>query len=188
MADSPTEHAASAYAAHKLLARLPDGRCVGQASAQTLLSVLPETVAVVATDPPELPRLLSESGCDILTVSSAPRGMGISLAAAARRLLGGSHPDGHVPGCVVALADMPWLHAGTIKNLLRHAGYDRIVVPVHRGQRGHPVIFGARFLPELAELNGDTGARALLSRHGALEIDCDDSGILRDVDVPADLA
>src|SRR3546814_12077161 len=45
-------------AAHKLLARLPDGRPVAQASASTLLAALPDTIAVVADRPPELPALL----------------------------------------------------------------------------------------------------------------------------------
>jgi len=174
-------------AAHKLLARLPDGRAVAQASASTLLEVLPDTMAVVAERPAELPAMLSRLGCSILNVPPAPRGMGVSLAAAARHLLARPAPAGQLPGCAVALADMPWLRPDTLRLLLQHATSDRIVVPVRHGRRGHPVVFGGRYLPELAELDGDTGARALLLRHGALEIECDDDGVLRDIDVPQDL-
>ena len=174
---------------HKLLAPLPDGRCVAQASAQALLCALPDTIAIVAEHPPALAALLSDLGCQIVHVPDTPRGMGISLATAAQYLMDsrilGKETD--LLGCAVALADMPWLRANTLTDLLEHAAPDRIIVPVFNGRRGHPVVFGAQFLPELAELGGDTGARALLARHGVLEIECDDVGILRDVDVPADL-
>lgn len=179
---------------HKLLATLPDGRYVVASSAQTLLSVVPATMAIIGHQPAALSVLLSALGCQTVTVPESPRGMGVSLATAARRLIQRPGTGGQRPGlneqaavCVVALADMPWVRADTLKRLLAHAARDRIVVPVHQGRRGHPVIFGAQFLPELAELSGDTGARTLLARHGVLEIECDDVGILRDVDVPADL-
>ena len=173
--------------AHKLLAHLPDGRAVAQASASTLVAVLPDTLAVVADRPPELATLLARLGCSLLTAPPAPRGMGISLAAAARHLLTRPAPAGQLPGCAVVLADMPWLRPDTLRLLLQHAASDRIVVPVYQGRRGHPVVFGGSHLPALAELDGDTGARALLQRHGALEIECDDAGILHDIDTPQDL-
>ncbi|CAM3985255.1 MobA-like NTP transferase domain-containing protein [Bordetella tumbae] len=186
--------AAPGHEMHKLLAKLPDGRHVVQASAQTLLTVVPDTIAIVAGHPDALSAILSDAGCQIVDVPDSPRGMGISLAAAARHLIqrpnvqpDTANTEPQPTACVVALADMPWLRADTLKRLLAHAAPDRIVVPVYQGQRGHPVIFGTQFLPELAELGGDTGARALLVRHGALEIECDDVGVLRDVDVPADL-
>jgi len=174
-------------AANKLLACLPDGRPVAEASASTLLGALPDTIAVVAHRPPELPALLARLGCSILTAPPAPRGMGVSLAAAARHLLDRPAPGGQLPGCVVALADMPWLRPDTLRRLLDHAAGDRIVAPLYDGRRGHPVVFGGQYLAELAELDGDVGARALLARHGVLEIDCDDAGVLRDIDVPQDL-
>ena len=203
---------------HKLLATLPDGRAVALTSAKTVLSVVPETIAVVTDRPSDLAVQLSDAGCEILQIPASPRGMGVSLAAAARYLLNrqmapasknvrhagsatdagtdagtdaatgiAADPAAPLNGCVVALADMPWIRPGTLTQLLVHAAPDRIVVPVYNGQRGHPVVFGADFLRELADLSGDMGARAILARHGALEIECDDAGVVRDVDTPADL-
>lgn len=199
---------------HKLLATLQDGRPVALASAQSLLSVVPETIAIVTDDPRALAAQLSDAGCEILQIPASPHGMGISLAAAARYLINrqttpvsqnGRHagsgvdacteagpdiaaaPAATLSGCIVALADMPWIRPGTLTQLLAHAAPDRIVVPVYNGQRGHPVVFGADFLRELAGLTGDTGARAILARHGVVEIECDDAGVVRDVDTPADL-
>ncbi|MGA7779576.1 MAG: nucleotidyltransferase family protein, partial [Paraburkholderia sp.] len=39
----------------------------------------------------------------------------------------------------------------------------------------------------LRALDGDTGARALLTEHPVARLDVDDPGILRDVDTPEDL-
>src|SRR5690606_38842323 len=113
----------------------PDGRLMAQASAQTLLAVLPDTIAVVAEHPPALSTLLSAMRCGIVTAPNVPRGMGISLATAARHLIERQRTeaaDKRANGCVVALADMPWIRVNTIERLLTHAACDRIVVPVHR--------------------------------------------------------
>jgi molybdenum cofactor cytidylyltransferase len=49
--------------------------------------------------------------------------------------------------------------------------------------------FGRDFLPALLQLGGDHGARHLVdgARDRVRSIPIDDPGILRDVDVPADL-
>ncbi|MVW73179.1 MULTISPECIES: NTP transferase domain-containing protein [unclassified Bordetella] len=172
---------------HKLLAAMPDGRRVAQASAQSLLRAVPQSVAVVAGRPAGLADLLAELGCELVHVADSPRGMGISLAAAAAHWIA-RHKDGlEISACVVALADMPWVRTDTIRTLLDHAEATRIVVPVYQGRRGHPVVFGASYFSDLAELQGDAGAKALLQRYGVKEVECDDPGILRDIDVPGDL-
>ncbi len=40
---------------------------------------------------------------------------------------------------------------------------------------------------ELGALSGDAGASGLLSMHGVELIDCDDPGVIRDIDTPEDL-
>jgi molybdenum cofactor cytidylyltransferase len=93
-------------------------------------------------------------------------------------------------GWVVALADMPWIAARTIR-----AVGDAIVAgaslaaPVCRGERGHPVGFAASHRAALMALEGDEGARAILANAGTalVRIDVDDAGVLRDVDAPGDL-
>ena len=84
---------------------------------------------------------------------------------------------------------MPWIHPNTFCAIAAHAADDRIVIPVHRGRRGHPVAFGADFFPALAQLDGDVGARQLVAAHAAAvrELAVADAGILRDVDRPSDL-
>jgi len=89
---------------------------------------------------------------------------------------------------VVALADMPWVRPQTIASLAAaiRAGAG-IAQPLYRGQRGNPVAFSRRYLPQLQRLSGDQGARALLKTEAVEQIAVDDPGIVRDIDTPADL-
>jgi molybdenum cofactor cytidylyltransferase len=93
----------------------------------------------------------------------------------------------------VGLGDMAWIRQDTLARLrsamAEGADPERIVVPVYRGTPGHPVGFGAHYLPSLAALTGDAGARSVVAsaRQTPLRIDVDDAGVLRDVDRPEDL-
>jgi molybdenum cofactor cytidylyltransferase len=209
--------------ADKLLAVLPDGRCVAAAAAAAMRAVLPTVLAIVRPGNAPLRAALEDAGCIVLESSAAARGMGASLAHAAQALAcahvdadsdasvdvdvdasvdvdadadGDAHAHGPADapstasprGCVVALADMPWVAPATFESVRQAALVHRIAAAAHRGRRGHPVAFAWDLLPELAALDGDEGARSLLRRHGVYEVPCDDPGVLRDVDTVADLA
>ena len=96
-------------------------------------------------------------------------------------------------GVVILLGDMPWVSAGIIDRLIRafdpENGRD-IVVPVRRGERGNPVLWGHRHFDALHGLAGDVGARHLLAdkidRTALVEMD--NTGILTDIDTLAALA
>jgi molybdenum cofactor cytidylyltransferase len=122
------------------------------------------------------------AGWQVVYAELAEHGMGNSLAAALA----------HTADCsavLVALADMPLVSPATIASLMEAARPDRIVVPFFEQQRGNPVMIGKDFLPELAELKGDSGARQLMRQHPELvvRVDVNDSGILRDIDTLAEL-
>jgi molybdenum cofactor cytidylyltransferase len=91
----------------------------------------------------------------------------------------------------VALADMPLIAPASLAALVAcWRQQDRIIVPLCAGQAGHPVIFPARWGDELLVLQGDRGARALLDAHGddVFTFLTTDSGVLRDIDTPEELA
>jgi molybdenum cofactor cytidylyltransferase len=91
---------------------------------------------------------------------------------------------------IIALADMPFIQPATIAQVadaIRRP--EALVVPVFREQRGHPVGFGQAYLEELVALTGDEGARSILHRHveQVQWLVCDDPGVIKDIDTPADL-
>jgi molybdenum cofactor cytidylyltransferase len=74
-----------------------------------------------------------------------------------------------VSGCLVVLADQPWLQAEIVESLLdayasSPAG---IVAPVFQGRRGHPVLIDRRHWMELLALEPGLAPRHLLQRHPA---------------------
>ena len=90
-------------------------------------------------------------------------------------------------GAIVCLGDMPKLTAAAVDKLI--AAYDpvenrSIIVPTSGGKRGNPVLWSARFFPEMSAIDGDKGARALLNTHGdeICEVEMADDGVLIDVD------
>jgi molybdenum cofactor cytidylyltransferase len=172
------------FGADKRLQPLADGTPLALASARTLLSVLPSSLAVVDDPAGPLAHLLAEAGLRIVVNPSARTGMGGSIACGVAASTAAS-------GWVIALADMPFVPAGIVHQVARRlaAGAD-LVAPAWRGRRGHPVGFAARHRPALRALSGDRGACDLLAAHrDSLElIDTPERGVLVDIDTPAALA
>ena len=96
-------------------------------------------------------------------------------------------------GAAVVLGDMPLLSSALLNRLIdmfSPASCREIILPVQGGRRGHPVLWGRRFFPDILALSGDQGAKALLSAHSDLvyELAVEDAGIHIDIDTPEDLA
>jgi len=94
---------------------------------------------------------------------------------------------GAVDGAVICLGDMPWVRAADLDALI--AAFDptagrEICIAEHQGKRGNPVLWGARYFPEILRLTGDRGAKALLEEHAAavVGVDVGHPGVLVDVD------
>jgi molybdenum cofactor cytidylyltransferase len=175
--------AGTRFGSDKLLHPLADGTPIAVASARHLAAALPGAVAVTRPGSRALEAALAAEGLRVTACPRAREGMGESLAHAVRATR-------DAEGWVVALADMPFVRPESIRAVAeRIAGGAAIVAPRHRGQRGHPVGFAARYLVELEALSGDEGARAIVNRDAALVefVECDDPGVLRDVDRPEDL-
>ncbi len=114
-------------------------------------------------------------------------GLSTSLAAGTRAL------DTDIDGVVVLLGDMPLITPDLIAGLV--AAFDpaegrAICVPVHRGKRGNPILWAARFFADMANVQGDTGARHLIGENAEwiAEVDAGTAAIFRDIDTPEALA
>ena len=177
---------------NKLLARLPDGRTLVTASAEALCSVLEHVAVVVPSRGTLLEAALSDLPVRLVRNARAKEGIGASIAVGIAALRN-EFPKAR--GWLVALGDMPFITPRTIRAVaeaLVDGGDDtsarRIVAPVYDGQRGHPVAFGAGLGAELTVLDGDIGASVLMRNLAVDVLDCDDPGILRDIDTRDDLS
>jgi molybdenum cofactor cytidylyltransferase len=172
----------SRFGGGKLLHPLRDGTPIGVTSLRNLKKALPEVIAVVRAGDDELSDLLESEGVAVTLCEDARLGMAHSLACAIRASM-------NAGAWVIALGDMPYLAPATIRAVARQvARSGRIIVPAYRGERGHPVGFGSRYRADLLDLEGDQGARSVVRCHTqeVEVIECDDPGILRDIDAPDD--
>ena len=170
------------FGSDKLLAHLADGTPIAVAAATTLVATLPRVVAVVRPDAATLTAALRECGAEVVACPRADEGMGASLAWGVAATAGWT-------GWVIALADMPFLQSATVRTLAAAVATGAaLAAPRYQGRRGHPVCFGPSYRDTLLALTGDRGGRDLLCAAGdRLHLfDCDDPGVLADIDTPDD--
>jgi len=169
-------------AANKLTQPLADGRAMGLVAAQHLFAAIPYSIAVIRPDEDELAELFTAAGLHVVRCAPQQQDMADSLAAAVNYCTDIALT---VTGFVIALADMPYIDASSYARVVHELEQgEQIVIPTYQGQRGHPVGFAASFQSELANLHGDSGARALIKKYpqAVRLVDGDDPGILVDID------
>lgn len=116
-------------------------------------------------------------------------GMASSLA------LGIRHLPADSDAVLVMLADMPLINANHLDQLIdaylshHHQAQPPVIVPMHNGQRGNPVLWPRRCFSQMLDLTGDQGARSLLHQPDQHILACklNDAAILTDIDTPQDL-
>lgn len=171
------------FGSDKRLAKLA---CGGTLLAQTLKRAQEvfSDVRVVIKPEDDANALAVLPGIRVVRAANAKDGMGASLAAGISSLA-----NTQAIAVAVLLGDMPWIARATLWQLLAHADAEHIVVAYCDAQRGHPVIFGRRFWPQLMQLDGDNGAKGLISQYPqqVIRVELNDSGILQDIDRPSDL-
>ncbi len=91
---------------------------------------------------------------------------------------------------LLLLADQPWLNSGVIRRFLdrMHGRTDIIISARYDGVLGAPMMFGSNWFPQLKDLEGDQGARNLVSQEGSRVEVIDWSEGALDLDTPEDLA
>lgn len=174
----------SRFGGDKLLHPMPDGVAIAAHAARNLIAAGLDVTAVVRAGDFPLADMLEQEGCVVSIFQEAARGMGATLAHAIAC-------ERSARGWVIALADMPAIAPATIKSVVVALEQGALIAaPSFRDQRGHPVGFSAELRDELLALDGDQGARAVLERHAneVRLVQCDDPGVLYDIDRKRDLA
>ena len=111
-------------------------------------------------------------------------GMSTSIQAGLRAL-----PD-TVDGALIFLVDHPLIEPATIRKLCAHAGPGRIILPVYKSRRGHPIVLASDLFQEVLDLPAELGLNSVVRRihDRVLEVKVDDAGVLRDIDTPEQYA
>ncbi len=87
---------------------------------------------------------------------------------------------------MVVLADLPFIRARTLDRLLELDISVPAAYPVHRGRRGHPVLFGREAARLILEGGPEERAMKIIMPLHPAEVEVDDPGIYRDIDTLED--
>jgi molybdenum cofactor cytidylyltransferase len=112
------------------------------------------------------------------------QGMSTSVQAGIRALPAG------LAGVAIFLVDHPLVDRQAIELLVARLNPGHIIVPVHDGRRGHPVIFAADLFGEILSLSPDQGLNTVVRRQPerVVEVLVQNAGVLRDIDTPEQFA
>ena len=177
------------FGADKRLQTL-NGQTVAEHTVQRYVAVFERVRIVVRAEDEQLRQALDRFEIETIVSPDAHLGMGHSLAA--------GFSDLSWEWAFVGLLDMPYVQVATLQKLKQAAARcapDQIIRPrltstgTADAQTGHPIGWPQVYFAEIKACRGDTGAKALLKLHAdhIVDVEVDDSGIVRDIDRPQDL-
>lgn len=176
----------------KLLLPWPDPSSEQSILGATLTALraggVPRLVVVSAGNNHQLATHAADLGAEVVRNPEPDRGMLSSIQVGLSHLLAtGTAPD----PLLVCPADLPRLAPHTVAALLAtwRAQRPELLLPVHLGRRGHPLLVGAAQQSLIFALDPVVGLRQLLDRSADCvhSLSVDDPGVLTDVDTPQDL-
>jgi len=168
----------------KLLLPFAGTTVVSHIVGRVVASTVEKTCVVVGHQAGEVTRELAGSGASIIYNEQYESGMLSSVRAGLR------HVPGEFVGVLVALGDQPTITTAVINGLLStfRAADTNIVVPVHNGRRGHPIVIPARFRDEILSNYDEAGLRGFVRAHpeAVLEMNVADAAVCADMDYPSE--
>lgn len=171
------------YGAHKLLLPVQGQPLIRRTVEQVLASRVEGVVVVLGRDAEAVRQALAGLPVRCVVNPDYREGMSSSLRAGIEAL----GPE--VEAALIVLGDQPSVGPEIVDRLIesyRNAGKP-IVVPSYHGVRGNPVLFAASLFPEIREVQGDQGAREVISRDPGRVLEVAFAlPAPRDVDTPED--
>ena len=183
----PAAGQGSRFGGPKLLAPVGDMPML-ERTLRSLLEAGVDRVIVVVAPGAAWPGVVSIDNPRVhLVVNPDPaRGMFSSIQAAADQAV----RTGEWMTVLILPADMPFVPPETIARVLQQSrSTGGVVCPVFKGKRGHPVAVPAALMGLIRAAPADATLADVLDAApgGRAELEVTDAGVLRDVDIPADL-
>ena len=170
--------------AHKVLLPLGSVTVIGHIVDQLLLSVIDRVFVVVGHEGDRIVHALSDRSVTVITNHDYMSGMLSSVRCGIEAM-----PE-QSEAVMVALGDQPSITAELVDNIVRsfRTAGKGILVPLHQGRRGHPIMFSAEYCTEILGQYDDVGLRGLMRGHpeDVFELNVESPAILSDMDFPED--
>lgn len=178
----PAAGASSRMRGRDKLLESVDGKPMLRLCAERALDTGAEVVVALSALRPDRFEALADMPVNIVEVTNAQEGMGVSISTAMASI-GPGKPVMILP------ADMPELKAADLQKVM--TAFSRDPTRIHRGasaqgKPGHPVIFPARLTEGLRILKGDEGAKKQLVAEEVRLCPLPDQHALTDLDSPED--
>src|SRR5262245_18262044 len=173
----------------KLLLPLGHGSVISRMLGILVRPAMAATIVVVRKDDEPLQSAATACGATVLQPDEPPPEMRQSVELALRFIAQqfSPRPD---DGWFLAPADHPLLDPVVIEKLIAawREQPARILVPAHRGQRGHPTRFPFALVGEVFTMPPGQGLNRLVAAHVAdvREIEVDSAAVIADLDTPED--
>lgn len=153
---------------------------------QTLLRVCPNILVVLGCGAEEILPLLEKMPVQTLYHPHWEDGMGSSIACAARYL-----KEEENSSVLFTAVDQPLVDEEHLTRMIQAFQLEPgsiVVSESAEGWKGIPVLFDARYLNELAQVNGDAGASPVVKQHASRVVPCLAGDKLSDMDTPESYA
>ncbi|WP_025899149.1 NTP transferase domain-containing protein [Sneathiella glossodoripedis] len=172
---------------NKLLALINDTPMVRHVAQTLMHSDLNEVLMVTGHEAEEVLKTVWDLNIPSVQNPNYSKGLSTSLKVGFEILKDRSD------GILVCLGDMPFVSEQTIQKLIAKfdpANGKSIVIPTTNGKRGNPVLISTQYWPEIKNIAGDMGAKALISAndHAVETVEIDSREIFMDIDTPDVLA
>lgn len=143
-----------------------------------------EIILVLGHDRDRILAAVDTGGAKVVFNPEFPEGMSSSI----RRGAAAMHSE--TKAFFIVLGDQPAVGPEVYDRLA--AEFERrypektVLIPTHRGKRGHPVLFAARFRGEISGIRGDVGLRAVIENNpeAVAAVEMETEAILEDLDTP----
>ncbi len=170
--------------APKMLLPYGNSTIIETVVSKAIRSKADHVVVVTGDHGPGIREKLSQFFIDMIVNRDFESGMLSSVQAGLRAV-----PQ-NTKAAMILLGDQPMIKTEVIDQMIEtysgHAG--RIVLPVYKRKRGHPLLVDMSLREEIESLDREKGLRQLLNRHSdeILEMEVNTSSILKDIDTKED--